>query len=139
MEKDNGTIIKALRSYIPIMQWLPQYKANFIKWDLLAGITLASFVLPESMAYATLAGVPTYFGIYCCLFGGLFFALFTTSRHVAVGPTSSISLMIGSTVAVLSGGDLERWAAIAGLTAAVVAVFCFIAFVFKLSSKTSLN
>jgi high affinity sulfate transporter 1 len=134
MEKENDSIVKTLRAYVPIMQWLPQYQSSFIKWDLLAGITLASFVLPESMAYATLAGVPTYFGIYCCLFGGLFFALFTTSRHVAVGPTSSISLMIGSTVAVLSGGDLERWAAIAGLTAAVVAVFCFIAFVFKLSS-----
>jgi len=134
MEKDDLSIIKTLRSYIPIMQWLPQYQSKFIKWDLVAGITLASFVLPESMAYATLAGVPTYFGIYCCLVGGLFFAIFTTSCHVAVGPTSAISLMIGSTVAVLSGGDLERWAAIAGLTALVVAVICFIAFIFKLSS-----
>ena len=81
-----------------------------------------------------LAGVPTYFGIYCCIAGGLFFALFTTSRQVAVGPTSSISLMIGSTVAVLSGGDPTRWAEIAELTALVVAVICFIAYIFKLSS-----
>ena len=120
--------------YFPISDWLPAYKKSFIRWDLVAGITLASFVLPESMAYATLAGVPTYFGIYCCLAGGLFFALFTTSRQVAVGPTSSISLMIGSTVAVLSGGDPARWAAIAGLTALVVAMICFIAYIFKLSS-----
>ncbi len=79
-------------------------------------------------------GVPTYFGIYCCLAGGLFFAFFTTSRQVAVGPTSSISLMIGSTVAVLSGGDPARWAQIAELTALVVGVLCFIAYFFKLSS-----
>jgi high affinity sulfate transporter 1 len=131
----NGTKIKGiLRSFFPISEWLPKYRKSFIRWDLIAGVTLASFVLPESMAYATLAGVPTYFGIYCCLAGGLFFALFTTSRHVAVGPTSSISLMIGSTVAVLSGGDPTRWAQIAGLTALVVAVLCFVAYFFKLSS-----
>lgn len=123
-----------MKSYFPISDWLPRYQKSFLRWDLVAGITLASFVLPESMAYATLAGVPTYFGIYCCLAGGLFFAIFTTSRQVAVGPTSSISLMIGSTVAVLSGGDPIRWAQIAGLTALVVAAICFIAYFFKLSS-----
>lgn len=127
-------ILNIVESYFPISNWLPNYKKNFIRWDLVAGITLASFVLPESMAYATLAGVPTYYGIYCCIAGGLFYALFTTSRQVAVGPTSSISLMIGTTVAVLSGGDLARWAAIAGLTALVVGTLCFIAFIFKLSS-----
>jgi len=130
----NKSIIESLRSYVPITQWLPQYKSKFFQWDLIAGITLASFVLPESMAYATLAGLPTYSGIYGCLAGGLLFAIFTTSRHVAVGPTSSISLMIGSTVAVLSGGYPQRWAAIAELTALVVAVICIIAFIFKLSS-----
>ncbi len=123
-----------MKSYFPISDWLPKYQKSFLRWDLIAGITLASFVLPESMAYATLAGVPTYFGIYCCLAGGLFYAIFTTARQVAVGPTSSISLMVGSTVAVLSGGDPVRWAAIAGLTALVVAVLCFTAYIFKLSS-----
>ena len=123
-----------LKAHFPITHWLPEYKKSFIRWDLIAGVTLASFVLPESMAYATLAGVPSYFGIYCCLAGGLFYALFTTSRQIATGPTSSISLMVGSTVAVLSGGDPQRWAAIAGLTALVVAAYCFIAYIFKLSS-----
>ena len=94
MEKES--IGKRIASAIPITQWLPKYESGFIKWDLIAGITLASFVLPESMAYATLAGVPPYYGIYCCLAGGLIFALFTTARQVAVGPTSSISLMIES-------------------------------------------
>jgi MFS superfamily sulfate permease-like transporter len=127
-------IKQVLEKYIPVSNWLPEYKKSFIRWDLVAGITLASFVLPESMAYATLAGLPTYFGIYCCLAGGLFFALFTTSRQVAVGPTSSISLMVGTTVAVLSGGDPARWAGIAELTALAVALICIIAYIFKLSS-----
>ncbi|HRI61629.1 MAG TPA: SulP family inorganic anion transporter [Saprospiraceae bacterium] len=132
MEKHS--FVQRIGKFVPIFQWLPQYEVKSLKWDVIAGITLASFVLPESMAYATLAGVPTYFGIYSCLAAGLFFAFFTTSRHVAVGPTSAISLMIGSTVAVLSGGDPQRWAEIAGLTALVVAGICFIAFIFKLSS-----
>src|SRR5579862_5032751 len=131
----NGQKIKGLfKSFFPITDWLPNYQKSFIRWDLVAGITLASFVLPESMAYATLAGVPTYYGIYCCLAGGLIFALFTTSRQIAVGPTSSISLMIGSTVAVLSGGDPARWAQIAELTALAVAIICFIAYISRLSS-----
>lgn len=132
MEKK--TFLQKITTYIPIIQWLPNYEGKFFRWDLVAGVTLASFVLPESMAYATLAGVPTYFGIYCCLIGGLLFAIFTSSKHIAVGPTSALSLMIGSTVAIVSGGDPQRWAAIAQLTALVVAGICFIAFVFKLSS-----
>ena len=131
---DKSAFIAKAKSYIPILTWLPAYDKKNIRWDIIAGVTLASFVLPESMAYATLAGVPTYYGIYCCLAGGFFFALFTSARHVAVGPTSSMSLMIGSTVAVLSGGDPHRWAAIAELTALVVAIVCFLAYAFELSS-----
>jgi len=126
--------IQNIRSFIPILDWLPKYNSGFLKWDMIAGITLASFVLPESMAYATLAGLPTYYGIYCCLAGGLVFAFFTTSKHVAVGPTSAISLMVGTTVAVLSGGDPAKWAAIAALTALAVAGICFISFLLRLSS-----
>ncbi|HLO80626.1 MAG TPA: SulP family inorganic anion transporter [Chitinophagaceae bacterium] len=126
--------IPALTDIIPITGWLPKYPMKFLGMDMIAGLTLASFVLPESMAYASLAGVPAYFGIYCCLAGALFFAFFTTSKQVAIGPTSSISLMIGATVAVLSGGDPGRWAAIAALTALMVGVLCVIAYLFKLSS-----
>lgn len=133
MQISKDLVFQAIKSKIPILQWLPNYNSKFFSGDLIAGVTLASFVLPESMAYATLAGLPTYYGIYCCLVGGLFFALFTSSRHVAVGPTSALSLMVGSTLAVLSGGDPQRWAAMAGLMALVVATLAFIAFIFKLS------
>ncbi len=123
-----------LRDVVPVIDWMPRYPVKFLKGDLVAGLTLAAFVLPESMAYATLAGVPAYFGIYCCLAGALLFAIFTTSKHVAVGPTSSISLMIGATVAGLAGGDPQRWAAIAALTALTVAVICLVAYILRLSS-----
>ena len=123
-----------IKSFIPILQWMPAYSVNFLKWDVVAGITLASFVLPESMAYATLAGVPAYYGIYCCLVGGLFFALFTSSKHVAIGPTSAISLMIGSTVAAMAAGDTHKWLSIVSLVTLSCAAIYFIAFLFRLSS-----
>lgn len=127
-------ISSRIKSFIPILQWMPAYSVNFLKWDVVAGITLASFVLPESMAYATLAGVPAYYGIYCCLVGGLFFALFTSSKHVAIGPTSAISLMIGSTVAVMAAGDTHKWLSIVSLVTLSCAAIYFIAFLFRLSS-----
>ena len=121
-----------IKTIFPIIKWIPDYNGDFFKWDLIAGVTLAMFVLPESMAYALLAGVPAQYGIYCCIAGGLFFALFTSTRQVAVGPTSAISLMVGTTVAVLSGGDLSRWAAIASLTAFTVFILCMAAYFLKL-------
>lgn len=132
-----GSKKSAFLSVFQIAEWLPQYKLNLFKWDLFAGITLASFVLPESMAYATLAGLPPVLGIYCCLTGGLLFALFTSSRQVAVGPTSAISLMVGTSVAALSGGDPSRWVAIASLTALAVFFLCYFAYFLRLSSLVS--
>jgi sulfate permease, SulP family len=127
-------VTSRLKSILPIAGWLPSYSSRNFQWDLFAGITLASFVLPESMAYATLAGLPSVFGIYCCIAGGLLFALFTTSGQLVVGPTSAISLMVGTTVAVLSNGDLSRWIAIAELTAFSVFIFCVLAYLLKLSN-----
>lgn len=128
---------KNWKSVVPIAEWLPDYNKKFLGMDLVAGITLASFVLPESMAYATLAGLPVQTGIYCCMAGGLLYAIFTSSKHLAVGPTSAISLMVGTTIATMAGGDSARWLAIAGLTALVVGVICLTAFLLKLSSLVS--
>jgi len=137
---NNGTSVSLrsrLKNFFFIAEWLPKYERRFLGWDLLAGLTLASFVLPESMAYATLAGVPAEYGIYCVLAGGLLFALFTSAKQVVVGPTSAISLMVGSTIAVLAGGDPAHWAAIATLTGFVVFVLCLAAYFLKLSSLVS--
>ncbi len=91
-------------------------------------------MLPESMAYASLAGLPAQYGIYCCLAGGILFALFTSSNQLAVGPTSAISLMVGTTVAILAKGDSSKVLAIASLTALAVFFFCMLAYLLKLSS-----
>src|SRR5262249_5224142 len=89
------------------------------------------------MAYATLAGVPPHHGIYCYLIGGLCYAVFGTSRQLAIGPTSAIALIVGATVAGMAEGDGSRWIGIASLTALVVASISFLAWLLRLSGLVS--
>jgi high affinity sulfate transporter 1 len=124
-------------AFVPSAQWLPGYQAQWLKSDLIAGMTLAAYAIPVSMAYASLAGLPPHFGIYCYLLGGLAYAVFGTSRQLAIGPTSAISMLVAATVADMAGGDAARWAGIASLTALVVAVISVLAWVLRLSGLVS--
>jgi len=126
-----------LASILPPLDWLPRYERSWLTYDLIAGITLAAYAIPVSLAYATLAGLPPHYGIYCYLLGGLGYAVFGTSRQLAVGPTSAIAMLVGTTVAGMADGDPARWAAIAALTALVVAVIGGLAWLFRLSGLVS--
>ena len=118
---------------ISIAPWLRGYHAAWIGHDAIAGLTLAAYAIPVSLAYANLAGLPPQVGIYGYLLGGLGYALLGTSRQLAVGPTSAISLMIATTVGAMAAGDVQRYAEIASLTAFVVAGLCLLAWIFRLS------
>lgn len=122
------------RALFPPAQWVPGYRRDWLRHDLVAGVTLAAYAIPVSLAYASLAGLPPQYGIYCYLVAGIAYVLFGTSRQLAVGPTSAISLLVGSTVAGMAAGDPTRWAQIAALTALLVAVMSFVAWAFRLSS-----
>jgi sulfate permease, SulP family len=119
--------------YIPIVQWLPKYRAGWLRDDIVAGITLAAYAIPVSLAYAGLAGLPLQVGIYGYLLGGLAYAVLGCSRQLAIGPTSAISLMIAATVAEMAGGDAQRYAQIASLAAFTVAALCLLAWALRLS------
>ena len=110
---------------------------SWLRYDALAGLTLAAFVIPESMAYASLAGLPPQYGVYCYLVAGPAYALLGSSRQLAVGPTSAISLLIGTTVASMAEGDPHHWAQIAALTALIFAAMSIIAWALRLSSLVS--
>jgi high affinity sulfate transporter 1 len=105
--------------------------------DLVAGMTLAAYAIPVSLAYASLAGLPPQVGIYGYLLGGIGYALFGSSRQMAVGPTSAISLMVGGTLAQIAGGDLVLYGQIASLAGFVVAALSFLAFALRLSTLTN--
>ncbi|MGA7777219.1 MAG: sulfate permease [Paraburkholderia sp.] len=122
------------RAVFPPAQWLPTYQAKWLTHDAIAGLTLAAYGIPVSLAYATLAGLPPQYGIYCYLAGGLFYALFGSSRQLAIGPTSAISMLVGVTVADMAAGDPARFASIAALTALLVGGMCIVAWILRLSS-----
>src|SRR3981189_3254844 len=91
-------------SRLPPARWLAEYRAAWLPGDRVAGITLAAFAIPVSLAYAALAGLPPQVGIYGYLLGGLGYALLGSSRQLAIGPTSAISLMIAGTVGAMAEG-----------------------------------
>ena len=123
-----------LASLLPPARWLREYRAEWLPRDAVAGVTLAAYAIPVSLAYATLAGLPPQHGVYCYLVAGIAYALFGTSKQLAIGPTSAISLLVGTTVAGMAAGDPARFLAIAGLTALVVSGIAFVAWALRLSS-----
>lgn len=131
------TASSAGRAVWPPREWLRTYQAAWLPADLLAGLTLAAYAIPVSMAYAGLAGLPAQQGIYCYLLGGLLYAALGTSRQLAVGPTSAIALLVGSNVAAAAGGDAVRASQIAALAALVVGCLCLLAWFLRLSGLVS--
>ena len=107
--------------FFPPADWLAGYRASWLRPDIIAGVTLAAYAIPVSLAYAALAGLPPQVGIYGYMLGGIGYALLGSSRQLAVGPTSAISLMIAATVGPLAAGDSVRYAQIARRTAVAVA------------------
>jgi high affinity sulfate transporter 1 len=129
-----GTQVHGWRAAFPPARWVPAYRPEWLARDAVAGVTLAAYGIPVSLAYASLAGLPPQYGIYGYLAGGLGYALFGSSRQLAIGPTSAISMLVGATVAGMASGDPRRWAGIAALTALVMAVMAAVAWLLRLSS-----
>jgi high affinity sulfate transporter 1 len=112
-------------SMVPALRWLPEYRAEWLRPDLVAGLTLAAYLLPASIGNASLAGLPPEAGLYACLFSGLVFWLLCSSKHTVITTTSALSLLIGASVGELSAGDPGRHAALAaGVTLMVAAIAC---------------
>jgi sulfate permease, SulP family len=119
--------------HVPAARWLAGYRLEWLPSDAVAGATLAAYAVPVSLAYAALAGLPPQAGIYGYLLGGVGYALLGSSRQLAIGPTSAISLMIADTVATMADGDAQRYAQIASLAGLMVALLCLIAWLLRLS------
>jgi high affinity sulfate transporter 1 len=124
--------------WFPPVRWLAEYRSSWLSHDIIAGVTLAAYAIPVSLAYAGLAGLPPQVGVYGYLLGGLGYALLGSSRQLAIGPTSAISLMIAGTVGEMAGGDAQRYAQIASLGAFTVAGLCLFAWLLRLSAVVKL-
>jgi SulP family sulfate permease len=115
----------------PAVAWLRAYQPNWLRADLIAGVTLAAYLMPAGLADASLANLPPEAGLYACLFSGLVFWLFCSSRHTAITVTSAISVLVGASLGDLAGGDPSRFWALASCTALIVGVLGFIAWLAK--------
>lgn len=107
---------KSARS-LPIAVWLRGYRRAWLRADLLAGLTLAAYAVPVALAYSSLAGLPAEAGLYGYILGGVAYALFCTSRHVAIGPTSAIAITLAGGLGALAVDASTRYTALAALTA----------------------
>src|SRR6266436_7609411 len=95
--------------WIPALDWLPRYDRSWLRDDVLASVTLAAYLLPAALGDASLANLPPETGLYACLFGSLVFWIFCGSRYTAVSVTSAISLVIGTSLGEITGGNSMRF------------------------------
>ena len=117
--------------FLPALTWLRSYDRSWLRADVIAGVTLAAYLLPAGIGDASLANLPPEAGLYACLFSGLVFWLFCSSKHTAITVTSAISLLVGASIAPLAGGDAARFSSLAACLALLVAVLGFLAWLLK--------
>ncbi len=112
--------------FLPCLSWLRGYQVESLQEDVVAGTTLAAYLIPLGIAYASLAGLPPQSGLYSCIFAGFGFAFFCASRHTAIAVTSAISLLLATTLGRLADGNPARYATLASETALYVGIICFV-------------
>jgi len=123
---------RLIRTMFPFLFWFKGYTASSLKDDLLAGITVALVLIPQSMAYAQLAGLPAYYGLYASFLPPMVAALFGSSRRLATGPVAVVSMMTAATLEPLAVSGGEAYIAYAILLAFCVGVFQFLLGVLRL-------
>jgi high affinity sulfate transporter 1 len=122
---------------IPARVWLRSYDRSWLRRDIVAGITLAAYLLPAAIGDASLAGLPPQAGLYSCLFAGAVFWIFCSSRVTAITVTSAISMLIGATLAGVAADDPAHLASLAAFTALIVAMLAFLAYALRLGTAVN--
>lgn len=125
-----------MRRFFPFIGWFPLSRER-LRGDLFAGISVGLILIPQSMAYAQLAGVPAYYGLYAAFLPVLVGALWGSSRQLATGPVAMVSLLTGATLARFAAPSSEQYIVLAVLLALMVGIFQLAMGVFKLGAIVS--
>ncbi len=112
-----------LSRIFPFLDWFKGYNVNSLRADFISGLTVALVLIPQSMAYAQLAGLPAYYGLYASFLPPMVAALFGSSRQLATGPVAVVSLMTAATLEPLATAGGEAYIAYAILLALLVGLF----------------
>ncbi len=118
--------------YLPGVSVLRRYQRSWLRGDVLAGVTVAAYLVPQVMAYAEIAGLPAITGLWAAAGPLVVYAVLGSSRQLSVGPESSTALMTATAVAVLIAGDQQRSAETAAALALAVCAICLICWVARL-------
>lgn len=121
----NTALTKKLKAYLPITEWLPRYKKTDLQGDLSAGLTVGIMLIPQGMAYAMLAGLEPIHGLYAVTVPLLLYAIFGTSRQLAVGPVAMVSLLTAAGIASLNPASPEQYLLYALTLAFLIGVIQF--------------
>jgi anti-anti-sigma factor len=116
----------------PFIDWFKGYSMAALRADAIAGLTVALVLIPQSMAYAQLAGMPAYYGLYASFLPPMVAALFGSSRQLATGPVAVVSLMTAASLEPLATAGSEGYIAYAILLALMVGMFQFLLGVLRL-------
>ncbi len=114
-----------LTKIFPFLAWFQDYSGGKFKLDFVAGITVALVLIPQSMAYAQLAGLPAYYGLYAAFLPPMIAALFGSSRQLGTGPVAVVSLMSAASLAPLASAGSPEFIAYSIALALVVGIFQF--------------
>ncbi|MCB9494216.1 MAG: SulP family inorganic anion transporter [Desulfobacteraceae bacterium] len=114
-----------LTKVFPFLVWLRDYSKEKFKIDFISGLTVALVLIPQSMAYAQLAGLPPYYGLYAAFLPPMVAALFGSSRQLQTGPVAVVSLMTAASLGPLATAGSEQYIAYAVLLALTVGIFQF--------------
>jgi sulfate permease, SulP family len=101
--------LQRVKGYLPILDWLPNYKKTDLQGDLSAGLTVGIMLIPQGMAYAMLAGLEPIHGLYAVTVPLILYAIFGTSRQLAVGPVAMVSLLTAAGIATLNASSPEQY------------------------------
>ena len=109
-----------LARFLPILSWVPRYQRTWLRPDLIAGITVAALVVPKSLGYAGIAGVPIEYGLYAAAAGAILYAIFGLSGQIATGPSSALAAVAAGALvsAGIATGSGDAVALIAAVTIA---------------------
>jgi SulP family sulfate permease len=113
------------------MDWAPRYERAWLRSDLVAGLAVAALVVPKSLGYAGIAGVPIQHGLYAAAAGTIIYALFGTAKQISTGPSSALAAVAGSAVVLASVSDEEAVKLVAAITIVTGVLFALLA-VFKM-------
>ncbi|MFJ1811165.1 MULTISPECIES: SulP family inorganic anion transporter [unclassified Streptomyces] len=127
MSKTSGRHVPKWRRLVPGLVTLLGYRRAWLTGDLLAGVTVAAYLVPQVMAYAAVAGLPPVTGLWAILPALALYAVLGSSRLLSVGPESTTALMTAAVVAPLAAGDAGRYASLAATLAVTVGLLCLVA------------